>query len=561
MVEFVSPPPKPALETAHRSVAPAPSDRRARVLPAVLVLALLALAVPSLGFLLPNTVDETVESVEPLQTFRYLRSFGTATDPWGPLPHLLYALPYGALLAWWRLQGDFPQASFDYPYGFVRPHEQLGDLILSARWVGLLAVAVGLVGLYRALGRASGSRLAAALAVGVSTVGSPELAIALGTTKPDALMLAFFALALAEYALILEHGANRQRALRLVLCSVASISCKMLTAPVLAAMCLAVWWLPDASGRRAMQDRRHGWAALSWGALAYFLLNVAPAPLVWLESMQVALFGKLIDADIWAAPEQTLRSFLFDGARGMLETVGTLAGLALLAAFAWSMLRDRRRAFGLWLPFFTHGAAVVLIAGYMPSYFLSPLAIAACLPVAYVLARALAARRGLGLATALSAMVVLHWLSACAYMSAHRAWHPSRLCEDFARQAGAGRSLVRLNLWGNHPGSSRLAYLGVSTDERALDLVLHDPGKLPELIVVDRAHWKWVQDLTDRPARAAMLLEESGHDYRGGVHLGEFGYREAPSLGAELPPAWVRWLQPRSLQLVANPLLVFSREG
>ncbi len=526
---------------------------------------LLFLAWPTLRFLLPGTIDDTVESVEPLQTLRFFKTLGGVYDPWGPVPHVLFALPYAALLGYWRLSGDFPQASSNYPYGLVRPHEQLGDLIFSARWVGLLVLLISLLWLHRSMIRATGSVLGCTLAVGLCCLASPEVLIALSSSKPDTLMLAFLAAALGSYLRIVTEGGTRGRWVGLGVLSTLSISCKELTAPVLSVMYLSAMVLaprpaPPTNERNSPgKDMVLGILA---ALLVYALLNIVYAPVVWWERMQVVLFGKLVDAEIWAAPDQTVSTYLRDSFAGVAKTLGTLSCLALLLAAIRLRSMGARLALAAWLPLVGHTLAVVVIAGYMPSYFLLPLTVVAALPVAFAFRGApKPGAQGMLWIGVAGAALCLAWISAWRYMQEHRAWHPALLTEQYASSQAPEHVTYRVHLWGNHPGSSRLAYMGLKTDERALVDVLQDSEHRPDSIVVDRAHWTWVQDLKRRPRRVEMVNEESGHDYSGGIDLAASGYQEMTPVVAHAPPAWLTALQPRCEDLTGNPLLVFRRSA
>jgi hypothetical protein len=533
--------------------------QRARVAACLVLSVALAIgAGPMLGFLLPHTVDATVESVEPLQTFRFFYSQGTAYDPWGPLPHILYALPFGAWLAGWKLGGQWQGPNTEYPYGFARPHEQLGALILTGRVVGLLVFALAALCLLRSLARATGSYFWSCSALLLCLAGSPEVLVALSSTKPDTLMLAFAMLALAAYVDQLQAGATRKGLALLAASCAASVSCKELTAPLAICLGLAAWVLRHPQDR-VRPVRRLGHLVL-WGGLTYALLNVVYAPRAWWQRMQVVLFGKLKDSEVWAASSQSLGSYLLDS----LQAGAAVLGLAGCSALAWAACSGgpapRLRKLAIAWPLIGYTLLVVAIAGYMPSYFLLPLAPLAASFVALVLGQAGARAQGRRAHAAISALVALQLGTAWWYGHAHRAWHPESLAEQhLAHREPAPASVARLSLWGSVPGSSRLAYLGFATDERALGRMLAESAQMPELLLVDQEHWAWVADIAHRPARAAMLLEETGLDYSAGVRLEDHGYRMVErQLGPHIAP-WLTWLQPRALRIDHNPLLVYAR--
>lgn len=544
--------------TSERTGTPAAGRRSRIVASIVLAIALGAGALPMLGFLLPATVDLATESIEPLQTFRFFLSHGTVYDPWGPVPHFLYALPYGALLALWRASGQWVSSSFDYPYGFSAPHEQLGTLLLSARIVGLLVTALSAWFLMRSLARATGSNFWACAAMCLFVAGSPEVLVALSSTKPDCLMMALSMVALKAYVDQIHRGATAKTMALLAVSCVASLSCKELTGPLAVCLCAAAVVMRHPQDELKLPARLGHLAG--WGLVSYALLNVVYAPQAWAERMQIVLFGKLKDTEIWASSNQSLGSYLWDSVNSAVAVLGAPAGLALLWAALLGGPRGLLKRWACWWPLSSYIVCVVVIAGYMPTYFLLPMA-----PLA-----AVAMALGLGLSGAqanrplvrglISVLVVLQLGSAWWYGQAHRSWHPQSLTEAYLAQRDSCLSgVARINLWGAAPGSSRLSYLGYPADERPLATLLAEPGGPPEVLLVDQDHWTWVGDIPKLPARAAMVLEETGLDYSAGVHLEDYGYHLVQRLSGQELCSWLLLLQPMGLLLDKNPLLVFER--
>lgn len=544
--------------SSERAGTPAAGRRDRVVASIVLAVALAGGALPMLSFLLPATIDLATESIEPLQTFRFFLSRGTVYDPWGPVPHFLYALPYGALLALWRASGQWVSSSSDYPYGFTAPHEQLGALLLSGRVVGLLVTALSAWFLMRSLARATGFYFWACTAMCLFVAGSPEVLVALSSTKPDCLMMALSMVALTAYVDQIHRGATAKTMALLAVSCVASLSCKELTGPLAVCLCLAAVIMRHPQDKLKIPARLgYLWG---WGLGSYALLNVVYAPEAWVQRMRTVLFGKLKDTDIWAASSQSLGSYLWDSLNSAVAVLGAPAGLALLWAALLGGPRGFLKRLACWWPFLSYVVCVVVIAGYMPTYFLLPMA-----PLA-----AVAMALGLGLSGAqakrplarglISVLVVLQLGSAWWYGQAHRSWHPQSLTETYVAQRDPRPSgVARINLWGSAPGSSRLSYLGYPADERPLATLLAEPGGPPEVLLVDQDHWIWVSDIPKLPARAAMVLEETGLDYSAGVQLENYGYRLVQRLSGQKLWGWLLVLQPMGLLLDKNPLLVFER--
>jgi hypothetical protein len=353
---------------------------------------ILLLASTLVTFDVPNNVDRLDESGEPLKTLKFVYTRGRAFAKWPPLPQFLYVPVYAVPIAYWYPAGDFSKPSTDFPYGFTRPFEQQGFLIVLARSVGL-AIGIGCVWLYgRALYRFTGSAATVFLALTLCLATSPELVFKFVATKPDGLMLAFLAASMAVYTDILSTGLTRRRGILLSVLAVFSISCKELTAPVYilpyAGLAVAGWVRTSGISwqrRRFLVDSSitvvAGWAT-------YLLLNVVYAPATWLERMRFWLSGPGKDPDVWAPPGYTLSAYLWDAFVGLFFNLGP-GGMAIVAvALAISVLAPVKHRLLAWLPTLGFLVIVVLTAGYMPNYFLGPLNVTLALPVAAILASA-----------------------------------------------------------------------------------------------------------------------------------------------------------------------------
>ena len=188
-------------------------------------------AAPLVLYRVPSNLDTLDESFEPLKTLKFIQTKGKAYHKWGPMPAFVYAPVYAPSMAYWYLTGDLNRPSGDYPYGFARPHEQQGFLIVLARLTGLALGIAATAYLGWVLARLTGSTAAAGLALLFCIATSPEVVFKYVDSKPDGLMLAFLAGAMAIYARIVEDGLTRGRGVALSLLAVFSISCKELTAP------------------------------------------------------------------------------------------------------------------------------------------------------------------------------------------------------------------------------------------------------------------------------------------------------------------------------------------
>ena len=353
-------------------------------------LLIVLVALPLVFYLVPNNFDTLDESYEPLKTLKFVHSRGRAFHKWGPMPAFIYAPVYAPPLVYWYVSGQFGKLSEDYPYGLPQPHHQQGVLIVLARLTSLTIGVIATAYLGRALARATGSRWAAFLAIVFCVATSPEMIFRFVATKPDGLMLAFMAMAMGVYALIVSEGLTLRRGVALSILAVFSISCKELTAPAFVLPYAGIAIVGWVRSRIDTSVRRHFLrcyaAMIAAGLLTYALLNVVYAPTTWQARMHEWLSGPGKDPAVWAPPGYTMSAYLFDVSRALLVNFDA-GGLTVLAvAILVSAVAPVRNRLMYWLPAASFLPTVIATAGYMPTRFVIPLNVAAALPVAASLA-------------------------------------------------------------------------------------------------------------------------------------------------------------------------------
>jgi hypothetical protein len=518
---------------------------------------LVLFAWPLVWHQIPNNFDTLDESFEPIKTLKFFHSKGRAFHKWGPMPNLVYAPVYAPWMAYWYLHGDLGKLSTDYPYGFKRPFEQQGTLIVTARLAGLVVAVVFTLLYGMALVRFTGQRVPVFLALTLCVATSPELGYAFVATKPDGLMLAFLAGSMAVYTEILAGGLTRWRGFLLSLLAVFSISCKELTAPLYLFLYagLAVWGVAregakPGARRRFLIDYS---VTVAVGVVAYLLLNVVYAPATWRLRMHEWLWGAGKDPAVWAPPGYTWPAYLRDTLGAMLRNLG-IGGTAIVAiALAISLVAPVKNMtrLVLWLPALGFLTAVILTAGYMPTYFLSPLNVALVLPVAASLASLQTSgylrtrvRRGFAVTLVVLLCLVNAWLARSIAIRAALA--PSCLMEDYCVRHLDRRELIHTaNLWVRQRGADRLSYLGFNIDDRPLGELMDPAQPRPSVVLINQALQGWLDDFKRRPARDAMMAA-SGYSYQAFPGLKALGYRQAAVVEPEIPRLldfpWVRGL-------------------
>lgn len=508
-----------------------------------------AYAAPLVGYQLPNNFDELDESFEPIKTLKFVHARGDVVHKWGPMPNLLYAPVYAPFLGYWKLTGDLARPSTDYPYGFARPFEQQGALILAARLFGLGAGLLATLAYGRSLARWTGSRGAVLVALVALVATGADVPYKFVATKPDGLMIAFLMGSMAAYAAIIADGLTPRRGAWLSLTAVASVSCKEQTLPAYAAIYLGVLL----AGRHGLPRGRflgRFAATIGVGLLAYLLVNVVYAPSAWLAHVREWVGGPGKDPAVWARPGYTPAAYLGDTRDALLYNLGPGGAAIALAALGLGLARRPPWLVAAWLPAAGYLVLMILSAGYMPHYFLLPMNVLLVLPVALAFAPVarswpnwpLAARAaaGSGLAAALALNL---WAGnmAWAQVGQLNATMIERYCIG---HLGRDETVHLANLWVRQPGAHRLAYLGYKVDDRPLGELFDRPADRPDVVLMTREQENWLNDFRLRPRRNAMMAATGfSYDRFGGMDA--LGYRAAdvvrPALPGFLRPPWFPW--------------------
>ncbi len=463
--------------------------------------AILAYALPIIGALLPNNFDELDESYEPVNTLALLVGSNPSGSHWGPMPSFLYAPVYAPFLYTWHRQGDFHRTSGGYPYGFRRPFEQQGMLILLARLTGLGIglLATGYYGI--ALIRASGSRLAAVIALTVCIATGPDIVYKFVSTKPDGLMLAFLAVSMAAYAAIVTEGLTFGRGALLGVSAAASVSCKEGTVPAYVAIFLwiALWALRNYPGGARRRFFGRYAATLAVGIGAYAVIDVVYAPAAWWAHIRYWT-GSATAAAIWAPASYPLPAYFADVVRGLLYNLGPGGCASVVAALFVSIVWRPKGILPAWIATFGYLVLWVLTVRYTGRNFMAPVNILVAFPVALAFAQA---QRSLSLFAPLYirrfAIAATVLLCAVSLWAGNMAWVcldqlPPVLEERYsAGQITKTESIHLANMWTRLPGSSRLSNLGFRVDDRPLGALLHRPADFPDVILIDGAEKTWLR--------------------------------------------------------------------
>jgi hypothetical protein len=517
-------------------------------------------------FQYPGNFCDLDESVEPLQTLKFVHGKGSVAHKWGPLPHIIYAPFYAPWLGAWWLTGRMGKVALDYPYGFSDPFHQQGTLIVTARLVGLVVGCLAVAAYGQALRRLTGSRAAAFLALLLCVATAPDLIYKFVATKPDGLMNAFMMVAMAFYVRIVADGLTWRRGAWMSLFAVLSISCKEQTAPAffLPYLGLAVsGWVRSSDRGRFVRDYA---ATLAAGVVSYLLINVVYAPSAYIEHVNVWL-GPGKDPAIWAGSQQDLTSYLRSTFRGLLFNSGAGGVVTIALALLVSVVARVEHRVMLWLPAISYVAVIMLTAGYMPNYFMTPLNVLVAMPVAAVFAHLGARQAHASAPLRAGALLVLAGLVVVNAWTANLAWVRPRLLasdqqERYCLEHAGRDELVHVgNTIVRQSGSSRLSYLGFRVDDRALGEVLARPEVMPDVVLINRAEDAWLKDFRNRPAREAAFKEWSGYSYTQFEGLEPLGYRLEtvlrPTLPGWLQVPWVEWSW--APQAAESEVLVYRR--
>ncbi len=532
------------------------------------IVVILAANLLLLGFLLPSNHDALAESYEPTKTLRFFYTLGRQQHKWGPMPAFVFAPAYAVLLLCAKLSGGLGQLSRQYPFGFRNPVQVLTQMIFAARLITLAIALGGVFYLTRVLQRALGSVLGPPLAVLLSLTTSMVFLEPLIDSKPDGLMVGFLLFALANYASIVLLGATRSRAYALSFFWVASLSCKELTGGTMLLPFLGLLVAALVSGRvepaRGKRNLRLFAEGCAGAVLLYLLLNVVYSPAGWLERMRY-VFGPLKDPSIWGDGSQTLASYLLASLTAASGSLGYGGLMLALVALAGTIRYPSRVLALLWLPFVSHFVFTVAAAGYMPAYFMLPLGPALCLPASYVLSRGIAEcrmeARPLALLSATLAAVCT-WMAFCA-TATFRFSHPESMIHAALEDRiprGATVNLAKL-----FPGRSEVPEQrpgGTVVDERPLFLIVDSrEEERPDFILAPADLQTWAQEIRDRPARAAMILNQTGFDYTRFRGFEALGYQ----LDSTVSPQFPGWCYPAVVAgghaQAASRLLIYRRRS
>lgn len=517
------------------------------VLPSVVVFAALFQIIP---FLLPDIRDNLSESYEPSKTLRFIASHGTYVHKWGPIPAFIFAPVYGAMLVLSKVGHHLSSLSGQYPFGFDDPVVQIGRLILAARITVLLIGMASIYYLCRSLQRALKNNLAPVVSLLMCLCTSLVFLEPLADTKPDGLMVSMLICALANYVAIVLDGLTVGNAVRFAFFYIASVSTKELTSttmflPFLGLMLVGLshWRAKTVEGKQYV---RRMFLAMACIPVFYLLINVFYAPSAWRERIAF-VFGPLKDPAAWAAPDQTRLSYLQDTAAAVFAAIGWGGSIMLVVALIGTIRHPSRKLILLWLPFLSHLLFTTVLGGYMPAYFMLPLAPALALPVAFVLARALEPylARPEYQTRLLTATAVL--AACCAFMAlsattlfrvAHPNWMTDRAMLESVPPGSTFDPLKVLNVarTAATPGPD-----GRIEDHRPLFRLIQDsPQSRPQYLLFPTDLETWTMQIKDRPVRGAQVKVDTNFDYSTFRSFDSIGYILIGTARPTIP----RWLFP-----------------
>ena len=534
--------------TSAAAAAPPRGGLVARVAYVVVpLLVLVCLAAPSVTFLLPATQDYLGEIYQPIQALKFFKTKGRQFHKYGPAPNFVLAPGYAATLAYWKVTGAFGEPSEKFPYGFTRPFEQIGFLIVQGRVLFLLLAVVGLGYLAHAVHGITGNRWAVGFALLFCVVTNYAVVEQLPSPRPDSGMIAFAALALGVYARMLFLGLSVRRGAWFSVWAVLAISSKELAAPMFVLPFLGLICIAWRDGDRQPGGREAARRAIRWsfltGVVAYALLNVVYAPGTWAQRMQFWLSGPGIDGDVWGHGGGPVGRLIGFGAC-MLNNLGP-GGIVIVpvALAAFLIARPPRRVM-LCLPAVSVALLGVARIQYPADRFYTILCLALFLPAAVGL-DALLRRPGAKPATvaALLALAGVNvWFASCVFFRNQGALEYIAERHVPAQNDRAAKYYL-LNDFPHVPGSSRLEHLGLKHDPRSLPQLAAARTDLPEWIYARRGKLQFFEDARKLPARAAMIKRESGFDIATWRGLEGLGYRHEQTLEPEVPRwFWFAWM-------------------
>jgi hypothetical protein len=520
-----------------------------------------ALAAPLVVHGLPDYESHLGEEYQPLKTFKFLSSHGREFHKWGPADNFLYAPGYALSLLYWKRKGTFGPAISSFPYGFHRPLEQLGALILQSRILLLCFVLFAIASLSLALVRAGFSRAAAFFAVFLGAATNPVLIQHAVLLKGDGPMIAFGCLGLGAYVLIVCDGIGLARAFWLSTFIAWAVSSKEAALPLFLLPCLRLAW--EAFRPSQPLELRAQWrTALVLGVVSfagwYALLNVVYAPATWLKRIRFVLQAGT-DPEIWGAPGRSIADYAIEIVQSLANNLGPGGMVVALGSAAVALWIRPARCAALALPFLSYLLIGMLPVGYFPNRFALPAAIG-LVPLVACCLDALGQRsrhweRSLWVAGAA--------LGAANLIYANIAWlqvrsRPDDLIESYVlAHLPKDERFSVFSLWPRIPQKSRLAVLGYHPDPRPAARLIRTRQQLPKTVFVDSDLQLWIEDLARAPKRAEAIAAETGFEAADWKSFQALGYRLSDKLSSPLP-AWYpfRWM-PLAADADARTVLVY----
>jgi hypothetical protein len=517
------------------------------------LLIVIALAGPSVPFLLPATQDHLDEIYQPLQALKFFKSKGKAYHKYAPLPNFILAPGYGASLAYWKVTGSFARPSEDFPYGFKRPFEQMGFLIGQGRVLFLLIAIGAFAYLGHTLRLITESRSAAGFAMLFTIATNWALVHSLPAPRPDSPMLAFSALALAVYIRILFLGLTARRGIWMSIWAVFAISSKELAGPMFVLPYLgliALLWRDETrkrlGGDRAITAMVY---CVATGVFGYALLNIVYAPATWKQRMDFWIGGPGIDADVWGGG--SLRARAIGTLQCLLDNFGPGGAIVVAIAVIVFLVNRPPRWIMLLLPALSVAVLGLSRIQYPADRFFTILSLALCPVVAAGLGAApLKWGRRWATGTFLVLGAVNLWFATFSVISLRANWQ--YVIEQHLREhVDKSQTVHMFNDFPWNAGSTRVAYLGYKHDDRSTGRIAAQRTNLPQWIYATSGKLAFLDDAKKLPARAAMIRKESGFDVSTWNGLEDLGYtldqRFVPSTPSwfvfDWMPAVVEWKQ------------------
>ncbi len=530
---------------------------------------LLALAAPSITFMLPACQDYMDEIYQPLQALKFFKTHGQAFHKYGPMPNFILAPGYAVSLAWWKFNGTLGKPSEDFPYGFAHPFEQISILIVQGRVLFLLLGIACYAYLAHTLRLVTKNRGAIALSMLFCIATNFTLVHSLPTARPDSPMLAFAAAALAIYIRILYLGLSLRRCLAMVLLIVFATSSKEFAAPMFVLPYLALAFNSHGVATPAPRfDAAANFSPLKIlligaisGLTAYALLNFVYAPHIWIERMKFWFVGPGLDPTVWGAPASR---WLFAVIACTANNLGPAGSVVVIIALLAALKTCPRQAAMLALP-----VASALLLGiaqikYPQDRFYTLVAVALVPIVAIGLSELLDNKIQAPLRfarnTALATAVLFNLLFATF------AWHDLRgqffyVAEnDIVANVSPLEQVFLFNTFPVNPGSSRLERTGHAQDLRPLQQIAAERRQLPDHIYATRGAVQFLEEARFMPARAKMIQTETGFDPSHWTGLEAMGYRIEKTLIPQTPkwfcfdwmPAVKEWKQFKTVLVYAR---------